>query len=84
MGCAVMRFADGRTNIGFTGVSDHAFRDKNAELAVSGKELTEATIDAAADAALQGVRIASDHHASAEYRKHLAEVYLKKALKAVS
>lgn len=83
VGCAVMRFADGKTNIAFTGVSDHAFRDKNAELAVSGKELTDATIDAAADAALHGVRIASDLHASAEYRKHLASVYLKKALKAV-
>jgi carbon-monoxide dehydrogenase medium subunit len=66
VGCAVVRFPDGKTNIAFTGVSDNAFRADNGE------------------AALSGVSFLSDHYASAEYRQHLAKVYLKKALKAVS
>ena len=66
VGCAVMKFPDGKTNIAFTGVSDNAFRADNGE------------------AALSGVIFLSDHYASAEYRQHLAKVYLKKALKAVS
>jgi carbon-monoxide dehydrogenase medium subunit len=45
--------------------------------------LDEATITNAANAAAEGVDILSDHYASEEYRKHLAKVYLKKALKAV-
>lgn len=36
------------------------------------------------EAALSGVIFLSDHYASAEYRKHLAKVYLEKALQAVS
>ncbi len=84
VGCAVMRFPDGKTNIAFTGVSDHAFRDQPAEQFVSGKELTKSSIHAAAEAALVGVRIASDHYASSVYRNHLAKAYLKKALQEVS
>ena len=84
VGCAVMRFADGKTNIAFTGVSDNAFRDRHAEEAVSGKDLTDASISNATEAALQKIRIASDHYASEDYRKHLAKVYLKKALLDVS
>jgi carbon-monoxide dehydrogenase medium subunit len=78
-----MRFADGRTTIAFTGVGENAFRDTGAEQAVSGKQLDEATIAAAMDAALQGVTVMSDHYASEPYRRHLAKVYLKKALMAV-
>lgn len=78
--CAVMHFADGRTNIAFTGVADHAFRDAGAEQAISGKPINDASIDAAVNAALQGVDVMSDHYASEPYRRHLAKVYLKKAL----
>ncbi|MDX2046366.1 MAG: xanthine dehydrogenase family protein subunit M [Chitinophagaceae bacterium] len=83
VGCAVMRSANGGTNIAFTGVSDNAFRDVNAENAVSGQAINDATIDAAVNGSLQGVNVLGDHFASSEYRKHLAKVYLKKALKAV-
>ena len=78
-----MRFPDGKTNIAFTGVSDHAFRDANAEAEVSGKPLNNDSIEAAANAALRNVNVLSDLFASEEYRKHLAKVYLKKALEAV-
>ncbi len=84
VGCAVFRLPDGKTNIAFTGVSSTPFRDTAAENIVSGKTLDEATINAAADAAAEGVEILSDHYASEEYRKHLAKVYLKRALKAIA
>ena len=84
VGCAVMRFPDGKTNIAFTGVSDNAFRDTNAENEVSGKPLNNDTIAAAANAAVSNVNVLSDHFASEEYREHLAKVFLKKALEAVT
>ena len=83
VGCAVIRFPDGKTNIAFTGVAENAFRDSNAENEVSGKELNDETISAAVDAAVNNVTVLGDHFASEEYRKHLAKVYLKKALEAV-
>lgn len=83
VGCAVMRLADGKTNIAFTGVSEHAFRDSTAENEVSGKPLNNESIAAAADAAVNNVTVLGDHFASEEYRTHLAKVYLKKALNAV-
>ncbi len=83
VGCAVVRFPDGKINIAFTGVSENAFRDIAAENEVSGKELNEASISAAANAAVSNVTVLGDHFASAEYRNHLAKMYLKKALEAV-
>ena len=82
--CAVMRFPDGKTNIAFTGVSDNAFRDSNAEAVISGKPINDDSISAAMNAAMQGVNVLGDHFASAEYRKHLGKIYLKKALQAVA
>lgn len=76
VGCAVMRKADDSVNIAFTGVSDTPFRDRGAEAA--------SNINDAVNAAVANVSVLSDHYASEEYRKHLAKVYLKKALQAVS
>src|SRR5688572_26056949 len=84
VGCAVLRYPGEKTNIAFTGVADTPFRDTNAEKAVSGKSLDTANIQAAMDAAVEGVNLNGDLYASAEYRKHLAKVYLKRALQAVS
>ena len=83
VGCAVIRFPGEKTNIAFTGVADIAFRDTAAEQAVSGKALDKAAIDAAVNVAAEGVNILSDNFASQAYRKHLAKVYLKRALQAV-
>jgi carbon-monoxide dehydrogenase medium subunit len=66
VGCAAVRFPDGKINIGFTGIADNAFFTNDPETDLS------------------SVIFLDDHYASAEYRKHLAKVYLKKALKAVS
>ena len=84
VGCAVVRFPDGKTNIAFTGVSENAFRDHNVEAAVSGKAINDDSIAAAMNAADQGMDVLGDQFASAEYRNHLAKVYLKKALQAVA
>jgi carbon-monoxide dehydrogenase medium subunit len=83
VGCAVVRFPDGKINIAFTGVSENAFRDTAAENEVSGKPLNDDSISAAANAAVSKATVLGDHFASAEYRNHLAKVYLKKALEAV-
>jgi carbon-monoxide dehydrogenase medium subunit len=84
VGCAVMRHPDGKTNIAFTGVSDHAFRDKNAENAISGKAINDQSISVAINASVQNINIMSDHYASEEYRTHLTKVFLRKALQSVS
>lgn len=83
VGCAVMKSADGKVSVAFTGVSSFAFRDAGAEKALAGKKLDAASIEAASKAAAEGVTILSDHYASEKYRKHLAKVYLKRALRAV-
>jgi aerobic carbon-monoxide dehydrogenase medium subunit len=82
-GCAVMRFPNGKTNIAFTGVSENAFRDANAENEVSGKPLNNESISAAVNVSVSNATVMGDHFASDEYRKHLAKVYLKKTLEAV-
>ncbi len=81
VGCAVVRNGD-NTSIAFTGVSSNAFRDAAAEKAVG--KLDDASIENASKAAAEGVKILGDHFASEKYRKHLAKVYLKRALKAVA
>jgi len=78
VGCAVMKPASGGIRIAFTGVSDTPFRDAAAETAYN-----KVGIDDACNAAVGHVTIMGDHYASEHYRKHLAKVYLKKALEAV-
>ncbi len=84
VGCAVMKTADGKVNIAYTGVSNCAFRDTAAEKVLAGKKLDAASIEASCKAAAEGITILSDHYASEKYRKHLAKVYLKRALGAVA
>ena len=84
VGCAVLRYPGDKTNIAFSGVAETPFRDSAAELAVSGKPLDEANIEASVNAAINGVNILSDNFASVDYRRHLAKVYLKRALKTIS
>ena len=88
VGCAVMVTMSGGTcsdvRVGFTGVSDVAFRDTAVENALRGKAPTAENIAAAAAHAAASVDVMSDHFASEEYRKHLAAVYAKKALSAAT
>ena len=76
VGCAVVKSADGTVRVAFAGVSETPFRDATAESQLNGGQ--------AVSQAASGVSIMSDHYASEDYRKHLANVYLKKALAAVA
>ncbi len=66
--------------IGVTGLSNRAFRAREAEKALEGRTGTPAEIQAVAALVGQGVDANSDLHASAEYRLHLAAVYAARAL----
>ena len=85
VGCAVLHGPSGKTSIAFTGVADHAFRDAGAEEAITGKLLDKAAIERAVNSStLNSVHVMGDQFASVEYRRHLAKIYLKRALEAVS
>jgi len=86
VGCAiVMRIDRGPSctfaRVGLTGVSDKAFRDKTVEESLMNNVLSDERINEAASKAAEGVDILSDHFASEAYRKHLAKVYVKRAIK---
>ncbi len=84
VGCAVVKNGEGKINIAYTGVSSCPFRDSGAEKVLAGKKLDAGTIQAASNAAVEGMSILEDHYASEKYRKHLAKVYLKRALSAIA
>jgi carbon-monoxide dehydrogenase medium subunit len=66
--------------IGITGAGPKAVRAKAAEAALTGKALTADHIAAAAAHAADGMDFLSDSYASENYRKHLVQVYTKRAL----
>src|SRR5713101_9310572 len=69
-------------SIGITGVSSKAYRPNAVESALKGAKLDEQTIANAAAHAADGVEANGDLFASAEYRRHLAEIYTKRAISA--
>lgn len=66
--------------IGMTGVSAKPYRASGVEAALKGKALDAKILAAAASHATDGVELNSDLFASGDYRKHLAEVYTRRAL----
>ena len=66
--------------IGVTGVSPKAYRATGVEKAMQGKQLDAKTLAAAAEHAADGVPANSDLFASGDYRKHLAQVYTRRAM----
>jgi carbon-monoxide dehydrogenase medium subunit len=66
--------------IGITGLSNRAYREREAEKALESSTGSPAEIQAIAAWIGKGVDANSDLHASAEYRIHLAAVYAAKAL----
>ncbi len=84
VGCAVLRYPNGKTNIAFTGVADTPFRDSTTENSISGKVLDATNIETSVNMVGQGIKILGDNFASEEYRLHLAKVYLKRTLRAVA
>ena len=74
VGVAVVHDGNG-VKVGVTGVADTPYRATEVENAYSGN-------GDAAEHAVDGVEVMSDHFADAEYRAHLAKVMVKKALEA--
>lgn len=84
VGVAVTLTKDGSkcqsAGIGITGVAPKAYRATGVESALKGSALDEKSLGAAAAHAADGIEANSDLYASAEYRKHLAEIYTRRAL----
>jgi len=71
-----------RASIGITGVAAKAFRPNGVESALNGAALNDETIASAAAHAADDIEANGDLFASADYRKHLAEVYTRRAISA--
>jgi carbon-monoxide dehydrogenase medium subunit len=73
-----------RASIGITGVSAKAYRANAVESALNGTKLEAQTISDAASHACDGIDVSGDLFASADYRRHLAAVYTKRAIEAAA
>lgn len=75
--------SDGRwrnVQLGFGGVNDTPLLVAGITALLEGSRLTDADIAAAGDAALDVIDPSSDIRASAEYRRHLAPIYVRRVL----
>ncbi len=70
--------------VGVTGVAAKAYRAHGVEQALVGHALDAQTITAAANMAADGVDPNHDLFASADYRRHLAQVYTRRAITAAA
>lgn len=85
VGVAVNLSVDGSgkcqsAGVGITGVSPKPYRAAAVEKALNGNALDARTLGGAAAHASDGVDANTDLFASGEYRRHLAEVYTRRAL----
>ncbi|HEY6046244.1 MAG TPA: xanthine dehydrogenase family protein subunit M [Pyrinomonadaceae bacterium] len=69
-----------QARVGITGVSSKAYRAHGVEGALRGARLDGQTIANAASQASDGVDVNGDVFASDDYRRHLAQVYTRRAL----
>jgi carbon-monoxide dehydrogenase medium subunit len=69
-------------SIGITGVASKAYRASAVEGALIGTSLDEQAIANAAAKAADGVELNGDIYASADYRRHLVQVYARRAIAA--
>lgn len=67
--------------VGITGVAAKAYRAADVEKALVGKQIDESLVAEAAAHACDGVELNADLYASADYRKHLAIVYTRRAIR---
>lgn len=70
--------------IGITGVASKAYRASGVEKAIIGSALDEQAMAAAASHATDGVSVNGDLYASDAYRRHLAQVYTRRAIEAAA
>ena len=69
-------------SIGITGVSSKAYRASAVEAALNGAKLDYSIVASASAHATDGIDVNGDVFASDEYRRHLAEVYARRAIAA--
>jgi aerobic carbon-monoxide dehydrogenase medium subunit len=69
-----------RAAIGITGVTDKAYRPQRVEQMLTGKKLDAKTIEAAAAESTRNIEVIEDINGSTEYRKHLTEVFMTRAI----
>jgi carbon-monoxide dehydrogenase medium subunit len=70
-----------KAGVGITGLGPKAFRAEAVERALRGKKASDKIFADAARFAAQGVEPLADLHASADYRRGMASVYTRRALK---
>jgi len=70
----------GSCSIGVTGVSPKPYRAGGVERALKGASLDAKSLSAAAEHVADGVGTNTDLYATGEFRKHLAQVYTRRAL----
>ena len=84
VGCAVAMSSSGGScseiRVGFSGVSETAFRDSGIENEIRGQALNETVIASASAKAAEGRSVLSDVFVSEEYRRAMAQVFAKRAL----
>lgn len=66
--------------VGITGVTDKAYRAGRVEQLLKGKRLDASAIDQAAGEATHNIEVIEDINGSSEYRKHVTEVYVARAI----
>jgi len=71
-----------KASVGITGVSSKAYRAAAVESALTGHTLDDQAAGDAASHATEGIDANGDLFASADYRRHLAEVYARRAITA--
>jgi aerobic carbon-monoxide dehydrogenase medium subunit len=85
VGVAVRLALDGNKTcneiaVGITGVTDKAYRAEWVEQMLKGKKLEASLIQQAAAESTRNVEVIEDINGSSEYRKHLTEVYVVRAI----
>src|SRR6266571_8405227 len=73
-----------KASVGITGVSSKAYRAAAVESALSGRTLDQNAIADAAARATEGIDVNGDLFASDDYRRHLAQVFAKRAITAAT
>ena len=71
-----------KAGVGITGAGTKAVRAKGVEAGLVGKKLDQATIEAAAQKAAEGVDVQADLQGSVEYKSHLCRVFARRAIEA--
>jgi len=74
----------GEARICLTGVTDHPYRAAAAEAALAGAEPGAAAFTGAAADAVADLEPAADVHGSSEYRRHIAQVTVRRALESAA